>query len=88
MSSNIVHVSWLNPNQRVDLYPDVLEGIKLEDRRVNPTGEYFRLATMGEAQKLKERMEKYIPKEKFTVLDDDNNPVGIRVSPEIAILNI
>jgi len=87
--SKIVHVSWLNPSQSVDLYPAVLEGMKIEDRLVKPTGEYFFLATIEEAQELKARMERHIPRKSYTVLDADNKPVGHLVSePEIAILNI
>ncbi len=87
--SKIVHVSWLNPAQRVDLYPAVLEGVKLEDRLFRPTGEYFFLATMEEAEALKAKMEKHIPKKSYTVLDADNHPVGDLVTePQIAILNI
>jgi hypothetical protein len=87
--SKIVHVSWINPSQRVDLYPAVLEGIKIEDRLIRPTGEYFFLATIEEAEELKARMERHIPRKSYTVLDEDDKPVGHLVSePEIAILNI
>jgi hypothetical protein len=87
--SKIVHVSWLNPSQTVDLYPGVLEGMKIEERLVKPTGEYFFLATLEEAQELKARMERLIPKKSYTILDENDEPVGHLVSePQIAILNI
>ncbi len=87
--SKIVHVSWLNPSQSVDHYPAVLEGMKIQDRLVKPTGEYFFLATIEEADELKARMELHIPRRSYTVVDADNKLVGHLVSePEIAILNI
>jgi hypothetical protein len=86
--STIVHISWLNPSQSVDLYPTVLNGMQIQRRLINPRAEYFFLATAEEAQELKMRMEKLIPKKSYTVLDADGKPVGdVVTEPEIAILD-
>jgi hypothetical protein len=86
--SKIVHISWLNPSQSVDLYPSVLDGMQIQRRLINPRAEYFFLATAEEAQELKTRMEKLIPKKSYTVLDADNKSVGdVVTEPEIAILD-
>jgi hypothetical protein len=83
-----VHISWLNPSQSVDLYPSVLDGMQIQRRLINPRAEYFFLATAEEAQELKTRMEKLIPKKSYTVLDADNKSVGdVVTEPEIAILD-
>lgn len=87
--SKIVHISWLNPNQSVDLYAAVLDGMKIEHRVRRPTEEYFFVATPEEAQELKARMEGNIPRKAYSILDEDNQPVGHLVSePEITILDI
>jgi hypothetical protein len=84
----IVHISWLNPSQSVDLYPSVLDGMQIQRRLINPRAEYFFLATAEEAQELKTRMEKLIPKKSYTVLDAENKSVGdVVTEPEIAILD-
>lgn len=44
----IVHISWLNPSQSVDLYPSVLDGMQIQRRLINPRAEYFFLATAEE----------------------------------------
>lgn len=63
--------------------------MKIEHRMRRPTGEYFFVATSEEAQELKERMERHIPRKSYTVLDEANRPVGDLVSePEITILDI
>jgi len=86
--STILQISWLNPSQSVDLYPTVLNGMHIQRRLINPRAEYFFLATAEEAQELKMRIEKLIPKKSYTVLDADGKPVGYVVTePEIAILD-
>jgi len=85
--SKIVHITWLNPNQNVDLYPAVLEGMKIELRLSRPTGEYFFVATAEDAQTLKTRMERHIPKRHYTLVDDENRPIQLVSEPEIIILD-
>lgn len=87
--SKIVHITWLNPNQRVDLYPAVLDGMEIQDRLHRPTAEYFFVATSEEAEELKARMDRHIPKKSYTVVDENSEPVGGVVNePEITILDI
>jgi hypothetical protein len=85
----VVHVSWMNPKQSTDLYPDVLQEIRIQRRDVKPTGEYFFVATAEEANDLKTKLDKAIPKTSYRLLREDNSPTGEIVSePRIAILNI
>lgn len=87
--SKLLHISWMDPKKSTDLYPDVLKGIQVEKRLVKPTGEYFFLGTIDEAEKLKDRLEKSIPKNRYTVVREDNKPTGeLRFEPEITILNL
>jgi hypothetical protein len=92
--SQIVHVSWLSPRQSVDLYRGVLDGTKIEHRESRPADEYFFVATEKEAQELKAKMERSIPRKVYTVLDENNKPLMregspvLHSEPEIAIIKI
>jgi len=92
--STIVHVSWMNPSERVSHYPAVLEGMNIEATIPRPADEYFFLATSEEAQELKLRMERHIRRRSYTVVDENNQPIicdgdPVLVSePEITILDI
>ena len=79
----------MNSSQSVDLYPSVLEGMRVEERFLRPTGEFFIVATSADAEELKARMERYIPKRSYTVLDENDKPVGhVVTEPEITVLDI
>lgn len=85
----VVHVSWLNPSQSTDLYPAVLQGMRIQKKDVKPTGEYFFVATAEEADDLKTKLENAIPKVSYRLLREDNSPTGHVISePQIAVLNI
>jgi hypothetical protein len=87
--SKIVHISWINPSQNVDRYPEVLDGMKIEQRIKRPAGEFFFVATQAEAEELRTRMEQNIPRKSYSALDEENKPLGHVVSePEISILDI
>lgn len=87
--SKIVHICWINPSQNVDLYPKVLDGLKVEQRIKRPADEFFFVATQAEAEELRARMENHIPRKSYTALDEENKPLGHVVSePEISILDI
>lgn len=79
----IVHVLWLDPKQNVDLYPDVLTGIKIDKRLTSPSAEYFFVATMQQAQELKARMEKLIPVKWYTILGRDGSPLMQDGNPQL-----
>jgi hypothetical protein len=87
--SKIVHISWINPSQNVDLYPAVLDGVKIEHRIRRPVTEFFFVATQAEAEELKTRMEQHIPRKSYSARDEEDKPLGHVVSePEISILDI
>jgi hypothetical protein len=87
--SKIVHISWINPSQNVDLYPAILDGMKIEHKIRRPTAELFFVATQAEAEELKTRMEQYIPKKSYSAHDEEGKPLSHVVSePEVSILDI
>jgi hypothetical protein len=87
--SKIVHISWINPSQNVDLYPNVLDGLIIEQRIKRPASEFFFVATQAEAEELKARIEQHIPRKSYSAFDEENKPLGHVVSePEISILDI
>jgi len=89
----IVVVSWpINPNENIDLYPDVLTGLTLKNRFRAPQIEFLAFDTEQEAVELKARIEKQIPMHTYFCIDHDNKPIfdqnGVRKvvrEPQITI---
>ena len=87
--SKIVYISWINPSQSVDLYPQVIDGLKINKRIKRSSGEFFFVETDAEAKELKSRMEQHIPEKSYSVLGEENKPIGSVVrEPEVSILDI
>jgi hypothetical protein len=72
---NVVRVSWMNPARRLDQHPEALEGIKLEQRIDRPADQYFLVANKEEADKLKAQIETRVPRNSYTVIDENKRPV-------------
>jgi hypothetical protein len=73
--SFIVYVSWLNPNQRMDLYPEALKGSKFKKLPNKPQQEYFVFASEKEARSFVSRIEQHVRVQTYGCVDDDNKPI-------------
>ena len=72
----IVVVSWpINPNENLDLYPDVLKGMKAKNRFRAAQIEFLAFDTEVEALELKARIEKHVPMHAYLCVDHDNKPI-------------
>jgi len=72
----IVVVSWpIDPKANIDLYPDVLKGMKVKKRFRAPQIEFLAFDTEQEALELKARIENHIPIHSYLCFDNDNKPL-------------
>jgi|SRR5208282_6423048 len=70
-----VVVVWLNPNQNLSLYPQILDGFRVERTLRRPSMEYYFLKSEAEAQKLKSHLEQKLPSHHYRALDEGNHPM-------------
>jgi hypothetical protein len=66
---------WLNPNQSLLLYPQILDGFRIERALRRPSMEYYFLKSKAEAQKLKSHLEQNLPSHDYRALDEVNHPI-------------
>jgi hypothetical protein len=70
-----VVVVWLNPNQNLSLYPQILDGFRVERTLRRPSMEYYFFKSEAEAQKLKSHLEQNLPSHDYRALDVANHPI-------------
>lgn len=70
-----VVVVWLNPNQSLSLYPQILDGFRFERTLRRPSMEYYFLKSEAEAQTLKSHLEQKLPSHHYRALDEANHPI-------------
>jgi hypothetical protein len=70
-----VVVAWLNPNQSLSLYPQILDGFRVERIVRGPSMEYYFLKSEAEAQTLKSHLEQKLPSHHYRALNEANHPI-------------
>lgn len=68
-----VVVKWLNPDQSLSLYPQVLDGFEIVRTHRRPSTEYYFLESEVEAQDLKRHLEQKIPMYDYRIMDEANH---------------
>jgi phage gp29-like protein len=63
-----VVVVWLNPNQNLSLYHQILDGFRVERTLRRPSMEYYFLKSEAEALKLKSHLERNLPSHDYRAL--------------------
>jgi hypothetical protein len=70
-----VVVVWLNPNQSLSLYPQILDGFRVKRTLRRPSMEYYFLKSEAEAQTLRSHLEQKLPSHDYRALDEANHPI-------------
>jgi hypothetical protein len=69
-----VVVKWLRPSEGLALGRGILERFNIRKIEHFPSRDMCIVSTREEAQKLKDHLEKTIPKRKVRIVDEANNP--------------